>query len=101
MGSRVQLHQILKDILESNNVYFQPPQSLHMQYPAIVYKRNSGDTQFASNKPYIHVVSYTITVIDPNPDSFIPNKIAMLPMCIRDRFYTADNLNHDVFSIYF
>jgi hypothetical protein len=42
-----------------------------------------------------------ITVIDPDPDSEIPSKVAALPMSLFNRFYTADDLNHDVYNVYF
>lgn len=72
-----------------------------MEYPAIVYHRDDRSTDWAGNVPYRHMKGYTITVIDRNPDSDIPDKIADLPMCVFERFYTADNLNHDVYKIFF
>lgn len=101
MGQRLELHAILVDLLGSNNVYFQPSPSLSMEYDCIRYQRSGGDTKFANNKPYKHTKRYEITVITKNPDSDIPDKVAMLPMCSRERFYTADQLNHDVFTLFF
>jgi len=101
MGSRADLHDLLKATINSDNVYFQPPPTIKMVYPCIVYKRDSANTIFSDNQPYRYTKRYMITVIDRNPDSDIPDKIAMLPMCQFDRFYTADNLNHDVFRIFF
>jgi hypothetical protein len=101
MAPRLELHAILVNILGSNNVYFQPPASIQLQYPCIVYKRDNGVTLHADDKPYMLSTRYQITVIDRNPDSEIPAAIGALPMCIFDRFYTADNLNHDVYKLYF
>lgn len=101
MGQRLALHQILKMTLGTSNVYFQPPENLMMQYPCIVYKRDSANSQFADNKTYLYKKRYLITVIDQNPDSAIPDKVAKLPLCTFLRFYTADNLNHDLFQLYF
>jgi hypothetical protein len=101
MAQRQQLHNILKTILGSDNVYFQPPESVKMKYPAIVYRRNQDYVDFADNKPYKRCVRYQVTVIDQNPDSVIPGKIAELPLCKFDRAFAADNLNHDVFNIFF
>lgn len=101
MGTRLELHYILKDILGSDNVYFQPPSTIKMNYPCIVYQRSTGDSKFADNNNYTFKKRYQIIYIDKNPDSDVPDKIAELPMCIYDRFYTADNLNHDSFNIYF
>lgn len=101
MGTRLQLHQILTDVLGSDHVYFQPPASVKMKYPCIVYQRTSGDTKFADNLPYKFKKRYQLTYIDTNPDSDKIDKIAMLPMCTYDRHFTSDNLNHDTFNLYF
>lgn len=89
------------DPVTDANVYFQPPESQKLRYPCIKYSRNSGKTKFANDKPYTHRISYTVTVIDANPDSKLPGKVAMLPMCTFDRHYTANNFNHDVFTLYY
>ena len=101
MAQRASLHSILKAILGSDNVYFQPPPNVKMAYPAIVYRRDYASTQFATNRPYTHTLRYQVTVIDQNPDNGIRDKIAALPMCVFDRFYAADNLNHDVYKLFF
>jgi hypothetical protein len=72
-----------------------------MQYPAIVYQRYISKTAFADNAPYTVTQRYQVTVIDPDPDSPIPDKVAALPMCTKNRFFVANNLNHDVFNLYY
>lgn len=101
MDRRPLLQELLTSILDSPNVYFQPPPTIHMRYPCIVYERNTGDTQFADNNPYTFRVRYKITYIDRSPDNDVVEKLAMLPMCTYDRFYIAEGLNHDVLNIYF
>ena len=99
MAPRLQLHEILKSFVD--NVYFQPPENIQLVYPCIIYNRGFADTKFADNAPYDHVLRYMVTVIDRDPDSDIPGKVAALPMSIFNRFYTADNLNHDVYNVFF
>lgn len=99
MARRLELHAILKTI--TTNVYFQPPTNVEIKYPAIVYHRDGLDTVFANNSSYRHVWRYTVIAIDRNPDSGLPDKIAELPKCTFRRSYTADNLNHDAFQLYF
>lgn len=101
MAQRLDLQALLVNLLGSSNVYFQPPPTLQMNYPCIVYKRDDQRIRSANNKPYSHRTRYQVTVIDQNPDSLIPAKVAALPLCVFDRFYTADNLNHDVYNIFF
>jgi hypothetical protein len=43
---------------------------------------------------------YQVTLIDRNPDNPVRDTIAALPMTLYQRFFVADNLNHDVFYIY-
>lgn len=98
---RLLLQSLLEDLLGSDNVYFQPPTNVQMQYPAIVYKRERADTRFAGNLPYRRTKRYQVMVIDRNPDSAIPDKIAALPLCSHERFFVVDTLNHDVFTLFF
>lgn len=99
MGRRQDLHEILKAI--TPNAYFQPPANISMAYPALRYEIDDADTTFAGNVPYRYEKRYKVTVIDRDPDSNIPDQVAMLPSCIFDRYYAANNLHHTVFLLYF
>lgn len=101
MASRLNLQTELETILGSRNVYYQPPESVKMKYPAIVYSRKNIDNIFADDTVYTQNHAYELTVIDPNPDSEIVMKVSRLPACTFDRHYIADNLNHDVFRLYY
>lgn len=101
MGTRLELHDLLKELLGSDHAYFQPPPTVAMVYPCVVYKRNYIRLDHSNNSPYLNKKRYSVTVIDKNPDSDLPDKIAALPLCSYDRSYTADNLNHDVFNLFF
>jgi hypothetical protein len=72
-----------------------------MAYPCIVYERDAADTKFANNKPYDYVQRYAVTLIDQNPDSTLLALIAGLPSCTFNRHFAANNLNHDVFTLYY
>lgn len=98
---RLELHAILEDILGSSNVYFQPPESTKIQYPAIVYNVDNVFDFFADNRKYIYERGYMVTYIDWDPDSEVLAKLLNLPMCSFVRHYEADNLNHDIFLIYY
>ena len=101
MASRLKLHEELCELLGSRNVYFQPPASVRMRYPAIVYSRNRIDNVHADNEVYNQNYSYSLIVIDEDPDSEIVFKVSKLPRCSFDRHYVADNLNHDSFTLYY
>lgn len=101
MGRRLQLQELLELTLGSSQVYFQPPANIKLAYPCIVYKRNLAETQYGDNSPYLYMKRYMVTVIDRDPDSEIPDRVAELPLCIFSTHYTSDGLNHDVFNLYF
>jgi hypothetical protein len=101
MAPRLELQAILLELLGSNSVYFQPPETVQMEYPCIVYRRDLIRTNFADDIPYRILKRYQVTVIDRNPDSDIPDKVGKLPMCSFNRFFTADELNHDIFNLFF
>ena len=101
MATRVDLQNVLEELLGSRNVYYQPPESLKMNYPAIVYARKTIDNSYANNSVYKQNYAYEITVIDKNPDSEIVNKVSKLPTCRFDRHFKSDNLNHDVLTLYY
>jgi len=94
---------LLQSILETivDNVYFQPPPDLQMVYPAIRYERARADSAFADNVPYKTTKQYQLILISRSPDNLAFESLINLPMCSHERFYVADNLNHDVFNIYF
>lgn len=99
MAPRQQFDAILKAICP--HVYFQPPANVQMEYPAIVYRRDPADTKHADNKPYNVTKQYEVTLITRDPDDTIWGPLSALPTARHDRFFVADNLNHDVFNIYY
>lgn len=96
---REQLHNVFLALVD--NVYFQPPNNLTLVYPCIVYSRGRASSEFADNTTYRYTKQYDVTVIDLDPNSEIPDKVAMLPTTTHERWFAVDNLNHDVFSLYF
>lgn len=101
MDNRPNLQKFLEKLIGSENVYFQPPPSLQMSYPAIVYTRTTIENSYADNSPYLQGVAYKLVVIDKNPDSAIVKKVSKLPKCKFNSHYVSDNLNHDAFTIYY
>ena len=107
MSRRLKLHNALCDILSCPNkgpecrAYFQPPSSVKMKYPAIVYALEDIENTFADDGVYLSHRKYLVTVIDKNPDSSFIDAVAKLPTCRFVRHYKSDNLNHYVFTLYF
>lgn len=101
MASRIELQNTLEKLLGVRHVYYQPPESVKIEYPAIKYSKINIKTNHANNSKYITKQSYQIIVIDSKPDNPVLDKLLKLPYCTYDRYYKADNLNHDVFTLYF
>ena len=98
---RRELHQILVDILGSSNVYFQPPESVKLNYPCIVYSRDNIRITYADNRNYREKTRYQITYISKDPDdTAVTRKLREMKYCTFNRHYPADNLYHDVYLIY-
>jgi len=72
-----------------------------MKYPCILYALDHVDIKHANNSPYRRAKRYVITVLDQDPDSDIPDKVALLPSAAFSRHFIVDNLNHDVYTIYY
>ncbi len=98
---RLELHTILCEILGSEHVYFQPPESVKMVYPAIVYGIDDVGLNHANDGVYLSRRRYQVTVIDTDPDSELPGEMLKLSACRFNRRYIADNLYHDVFTLYY
>lgn len=101
MDSRLELHNILVDLINPHKVYFQPPSSIKLTYPCIIYKLDDINTSYADSEKYIKVKAYMLTVIDQNPDTDILDKILSLDYCNFDRYFVSDNLNHYVFTLFY
>lgn len=119
--NRLDLHEELVNVLGSRNVYFVPDQSIRLRYPCIIYQLEREDIKRANNKPYLLCNQYQVTVIsyDPDSDEFEGKTITesnadMQGDSIIERLlyhfewieratnrYVVDNLNHDVFTLYY
>lgn len=100
MYDRMSLHEKLVEALGSDHVYFQPPASVRMEYPAIRYERDRIDNRHSNNEPYMQNTAYKVTLICFDPDDKLVERVSKLEKCRHTRFYVMDGLNHDVFTIY-
>lgn len=102
MDQRLKLHEELCKLLNSRNAYFNPPESLKLNFPCIKYSIAAVDQKFANNMTYLATNRYELILIDFEPDSeFIAEIIAKFPMCKFDRSYVVDELYHFVFTLYY
>lgn len=100
MAPRQRLHERLKAAADSAKVYYQPPPSVQLEYPCIVYSKVDYDINHADDTPYITHGQYQVVAIYREPDSQLPEKILSIPWSAMNRHYAVNNLYHDVFTIY-
>lgn len=118
MATRIDLFYIFVDLLSEileteegmtheqaasearKRVFFEaPPETVKLSYPCIIYARKAYLPRHADNLPYTLTDQYDVTAIYKDPDSTIGKRIAGLSRCRHNRHYTADNLQHDAFTI--
>lgn len=96
------MHKELCELLGNKNVYYQPPESIKLMYPCIIYSKASPSVKRANDRIYNDTNRYNIIHIDANPDSDTPDKILHhFQMCSFDRAYVSNNLNHNTLSLYY
>lgn len=100
--SRLELHEHLCDILRSKNCYFRPPDSMQLRYPCIIYDHENTYVEHADDFAYKRDKRYSITVIDDDPDSEIPEKLfEEFNYISSDRNFKVDGLNHFTFTLFY
>lgn len=100
-ADRLKLHELLVSVLGNRNVYYQPPASVLLKYPCVLYTLDHVQTLHANNNLYRTKNRYKVTVIEQSPDSELPTKFMGLSFCSFDRAYAADNLWHFVYTLYY
>lgn len=102
MNKRLELQHKLEELVGNSNVYFQPPASVKLLYPCVVYTVGSGDAKYANDLTYRYINSYDVIFIYKRPNlDIIDQVLRELPMCRLSRTYCSDGLNHYAFTLYY
>jgi len=96
---RIAFEYKLREILGSKNVYFQPPSKL--VYPCILYSLDKIDKKYADDTKYLKYNAYKVTLIHPDPDNGIIDKLLDLKYSELLSHFATQGLNHYVFKIYY
>lgn len=99
--TRLDLHAELVEVLGSRYVYFQPPTSVKMEYPCIVYSVEGSYRVDADNKIYKRKRQYHLTYITRDPDDTTPERIEEMRYCRFKNQLVVERLYHTHFTIYF
>lgn len=100
-NKRVELQSLLEEIMGKGHVYFQPPESIKLKYPCIIYELSNEYVNWADDLNYSEYDLYSITLIDKNPDTCLRKPIRDLEHCSFDRYYVSNGLNHYIYRLYY
>ena len=108
------LIQELKDLLGTDEVYFQPSYNAGIdgdepyiftgiEYPCFIMERTTAYQPNANDKTYLFRPGYQVTYInrdEPDPE-MLKAVMEHFQLCRYERHFVSDNLHHDVFMIYY
>lgn len=94
------LLRLLQQVVQHNRVYFQPPENLKIEYPAVVFHLSKIEIDRASDAPYKGAKEYSVTLITKDPEPDVIDEILKIPYSSLDTTYISDGMNHFVFTVY-
>ncbi len=97
--TRNRVHDILTSIIGDDRVYFQPPESIKLKYPCIIYNLSDTSNTYGDNISYLLNVGFDILLVDRDPESIYVTKLLSVPYSTFNRYYVADNINHWSFTL--
>ena len=106
MGRRHDLTELLRAQFPDHvqdpekRVLFQPPATVKLEYPCIIYKLSDMPTNWSNNLPYHWERCYEMTYITRDAQDPMVEKLIALRETKFERYFSADNLHHFVYKIY-
>lgn len=91
-------------IHNTENVYYDPPNGITMEFPCFRFELNNYDIRNADNRAYTQKARWAITYITRDVEEIEDVAKEMLDnfkYCHFDTSYRAENLQHAVFNLYF
>lgn len=104
---RLELQTLLEDMIakyvtgSKQHVWFQPPSSVYLAYPCIIYNLSGKDSLHADNQKYRTFNKYTVTVIGHDPEFSLLADLEEMQYCSFDRQFSIDGLYHTTYTLYF
>lgn len=97
MLERTQLHDLLLGF--GVPVYYDPPESVKLRFPCIIYTHQGITTTYADNLPYTQFSVYQVMSVSRSADDPLVAELSRTPGFSFDRHYVSDNLHHNVFDV--
>lgn len=92
---------LFREVLNNDNVYFEPPPDYVMNYPAIKISLDNVKKTNADNEYYALRNRYSIVFISRDIDLNVIHSIMKLRFCWYDRTLVSDNLRNTFFTLYY
>ena len=99
--TRLEFQAFLETLKGDRNVYYQPPPTFVMSFPAIVYDFDTQEVVHADDIKYLKSTCYKLIYITKLADDPMVETLSELPYCSIGRKYVSDNLHHFPYTIYF
>lgn len=102
MDSASELVTLLKENF-CPNVYLQPGDDVHLNYPCIVLNPTGVFDKAANAKSmYVGMVSYQMTYMAKRRDFSLTQRFMReLPYCRLTSYFVSNGVYHDVYTIYY
>ena len=97
----LKLDRIFRNTLGNNNVYFQPPESVKINYPCIIWNLSKTASTYADDRSYIQNPKYVIRYVSTEPDDqmrFTLVDVLGVPII---QVYCKDGLYHYIYELYY
>lgn len=102
MHSRLELQEKLSSLPNVVKAYYTPPESIKLQYPCIIYEKETKKIIHANDKAYAKLQPYGVTIIDRDPESTIPDALEdVFTYWSPGKPYYVDGLSHWHYTIYY
>ena len=100
MKSRIEIQEMLENIIGNSNVYFQEPPNTGMKYPCIVYRFSRFNQNNADNIPYLVTGRWEIHHMYKSIKNDLKEKIIFgVPFCSFDRRVINDGVYNDFYTL--
>lgn len=90
--------------LGTDNVYYQPPSSVKIKYPCIIYEERPNDERYADDSVYLAHDNWDVTIVRNYVDrektaEIVENFKSHFKYRRHNQHFISDNLIHDVFQL--
>lgn len=103
MKNMTKVGDILSNVIgDPERVHFQPSESVKLKFPCLIFKFDGYKDFFANDGRHMLREKYSVTHVYQNPEADLQEEIlSSFLFASFDRPYIADNLYHDVYTIYY